>query len=147
MLKKLPVFILLFVLFFAVFTQVKSSHAFHVPITGPLTSPITAPLTSANLFGKVMYKQLGRLFGNAQRLIPVQGVKITIQGFFNNNQKYTTSTDSTGTYALRVPNGMYTIRVEDGHNTLYAPPLRVATVKNKTQEVNFQGLLFPTFGR
>lgn len=97
--------------------------------------------------GKVVHRQLGRLFSNAHRLFPVQGVVVTVQNFFNSSQRFTATTDSNGVYALNVPQGLYKVSVDDSHNTFYAPPLKVVRVKNPVKNANFQGLLFPQLGR
>jgi len=145
MLKKLPVFIIVFILSFFVFLQVPKVSAQVLPISSPVTSPITLPVTNFAVSGKVVYKQLGRLFSNMQRVVPVQGAIVTIQNFFNKNQSFTTTTDSSGNYGINVPTGHYKVTVSDGKNSIFVPPLRIVNVKKKGATANFQGLLFPRF--
>jgi hypothetical protein len=113
----------------------------------PVTSPVTTPVTFANLVGKVTLRQLGRLFGNAQRIVPADDVVVKVRGFFNKNQTFQATTDDNGNYAVQVPAGLYTVEVDektiDG-NAFFVPPFRVENVRqNRTQTANFQGLLFP----
>ena len=145
MLRKLPVFIVTFLLAVFVLSQVPAVRAQVVPLTGPVTPPVTVPVTAANVMGKVVYKQLGRLFGNMQRIVPAQGVVVTIQNFFNPNQKMTTTTDANGNYKFNVPNGFYQVNVSNADNTFFVPPLKTANIRNNTRVVDFQGLLFPNF--
>lgn len=145
MIKKLPVVIIVFLLSIFVFSQVPQVRALTIPVTSPVTAPITLPISNFSIMGKVVYKQLGRLFGNMQRIVPVQNAIVTIQNFFDKNQKFTTTTDITGSYGLNVPNGLYKVTVSDGKQTFFVPPLRVVNVKKKGAVANFEGLLFPHF--
>jgi hypothetical protein len=149
MLKKLSVISVSLLLTFVILSQVGPVRAQMFPMTSPMTPPVTSPLTtpniSMNVMGTVVYKQLGRLLNNAQRIVPAQGIIITIQNFFNPNQKATTTTDSTGKYQFQVPNGIYQITVSNGNNAFFVPPFKVVTVKNNFHTANFQGLLFPQF--
>lgn len=107
----------------------------------------TPPTTFANLVGKVTYKQLSRLFGNAQRITPAPGVDVRVQGFFDKSKKFETTTDINGNYTLDVPAGLYTVEVDEDSSEktdFFTPPFRVERVRDEsTRSANFQGLLFP----
>jgi hypothetical protein len=128
---------------YAQLEPVTSSTPTLTPTTSPSLTP--TPVTFANLVGKVTYKQLGRLLGNAQRIIPAQNVVVKVRGFFNKNLKFQTTTDANGNYSLNVPEGKYEVRISGGTTGFWIPPFRFVSVKNNAKTANFQGLLFPHF--
>ena len=107
----------------------------------------TPPTTFANLVGKITYKQLGKLFGNAERVTPAPNVKVEVEGFFDRSKKFETMTDASGNYALEVPAGLYTVEVDEDSaekTDFFTPPFRVERVREERERTaNFQGLVFP----
>lgn len=136
-------FIAVFLLIFS--TQISHVQTFaqEIPLTAPITPPITPPITIFNLIGKVTYKHLGRLFGNAQRAFPAEDVIVKVEAFFDDDISFETMTDENGNYGLNVPPGLYKVKVSDEEDTFFVPPLRIVSIKNKQKVANFQGLLFP----
>jgi hypothetical protein len=108
---------------------------------------VNPPSSFANLIGKVTYKQLGRLIGNAQRVTPAADVDIEVVGFFDKSKKFEATTDANGNYSVQVPAGMYKVEVDDDSSTetdFFTPPFRFERVReDRSQTANFQGLVFP----
>jgi hypothetical protein len=104
------------------------------------------PTTFANLVGKITYKQLGRLLGNTQRIMPAEDVEVTVQGFFDRSKKFTVTTDASGNYSLDVPAGLYSVEVDDDASDktdFFTPPFTVKRVQEAhATQANFQGLVF-----
>ena len=80
---------------------------------------------------------------NAKRVFPAEDVVVKVEGFFNKNVKFETTTDADGNYGLNVPPGLYKVKVSDEEDTFFVPPLRIVPIKNIQKHANFQGLLFP----
>lgn len=149
MLRKLAHFLAVTLLLLAVIFQATNPKAFAQtpPVTGSITAPVTPPITSFSLTGKVIYKQLGRLFGGMQRIIPAEGVLVRIRTFFSNSFVMQTTTDADGMYGVNLPPGIYKVIVSDNNSaSFFIPPFRVVHIKaGKEKEADFQGLLFPHF--
>lgn len=107
---------------------------------------LNPPSSFANLVGRVTYKQLGKLFGNAQRITPASDVEVIVKGFFDTSKKFETTTDANGNYSVQVPAGMYSVEVNDKSSDktdFFVPPFKFEKVKeDKTQHADFQGLVF-----
>jgi hypothetical protein len=141
--KKIITAIIIAFLVIPLYFQTVKVSAQVVPLTGPVTPPVTTPVTFFNLTGKVVYKQLGRLFGNAQRIIPAPNVLIRVFSFFGHTQVASTTTDGNGNYGLSLPNGLYRVEASGGTNAFFVPPLRVVNLKNNQHKTaDFQALRF-----
>ena len=122
------------------------SQLFMLQVNANHNSAMTSPNTFFNVIGKVTYRQLGRLFNNAQRTTGVDDVVVTATGFFDRSKKYTTTTDPDGVYSFNIPAGMYRITVDDPADkaNFFTPPFRFERINtHRAQNASFQGLIFP----
>ena len=142
------------------------------PITGPLTPPITSPeetptitptetltptpteiptptpVLEDNLVGKVKYNNLGRLSWGRHQYEPAEGVDVKASNFFNNGQRFTTTTDEDGMYSLDLPSGLFIVKVRDDMHTFFVPPLDVVRIRDHMghpARADFEGLRFTGF--